>query len=97
MINLPESVHTRLGNCENETALSQWPNMLTWKKEADMERKAKRTSQTVWIRRYRFWLAALLVVIIMLMGWYCLDSYRQTAIPREGTLVDGGKQYERKA
>lgn len=67
------------------------------KKEAEMEQKVKRTTERNWSRRYRFWLTVLLLFVLMLVGLYCISSYRQNKTPKEGTLVDSVKMYERKA
>lgn len=62
-----------------------------------MQQKVKQKSKRSWITRYRFCLVLLLLVVLLLMGWYCLTSYRQTTTPKEGTLVDSVKMYERQA
>lgn len=64
-----------------------------------MQQRAKQKQKRSWTFRYRFCLVALLLVVLILMGWYCLTSYQKTATPKEGTLVDGVRQvrtYERK-
>ena len=65
-----------------------------------MEQKVKHKGKKSWTFWYRFCLVALLLAVLGLMGWYCLSSYRQNAIPKEGTLVERVRQvgpYERKA
>lgn len=65
-----------------------------------MEQKVKRKEKRSWTCRYRFCLVALLLVVLILMGWYCLTSYQKTTMPKEGTLVERVRQvrpYERKA
>lgn len=61
-----------------------------------MEQKVKQTNEKNRIRHYRCWLMVLLLVVLLLAGWYCMDSYRQSITPKEGTLVDSGRRYERK-
>ena len=53
-----------------------------------MEQKVKHKGKKSWTFWYRFCLVALLLAVLGLMGWYCLSSYRQNAIPKEGTLVE---------
>lgn len=57
-----------------------------------MEQKAKHKEKRSWTCRYRFCLVALLVVVLIFVGWYCLTSYRQTTTPKEGTLVERVRQ-----
>ena len=62
-----------------------------------MEQKVKRTTERSWSRRYRFWLVILLLLVLVFTGWYCIDWYQKTSTPKEGTLVDSVRMYERKA
>lgn len=65
-----------------------------------MEQKTKKKEKRSWACRYRICLVALLLVVLILMVWYCMTSYQQTTMPKEGTLVDRVRQvgqYERKA
>lgn len=61
-----------------------------------MEQKIRQTNERSRIRRYRLLLFVVLLLVIILMGWYCVDSYQNTITPKGGTLVDSGKHYERK-
>ena len=62
-----------------------------------MEQTVKRTTERSWRRRDRFWLVILLLLVLVFTGWYCIDSYQKTSTPKEGTLVDSVRMYERKA
>lgn len=64
-----------------------------------MKQKTEQKEKRSWTCRYRFGLAVLLTVVLILLAWYCVTSYQQNT-PKEGTLVHRVrqvKQYERKA
>lgn len=61
-----------------------------------MEQQSKKKHTCNGVRCYRIVLAIVLVVIIVLAGWYLL-SCSKNATPKEGTLVKSNCEYERKA
>ena len=46
------------------------------------------------MRLYRYFVAALLVAVIIFGVWYCYSAFEEQETSRDGTLVFGGEIYE---
>jgi hypothetical protein len=47
----------------------------------------KNIEENRWVKKYRLWLAALLVVVVAWTCWYCISSMHKNKIPEDATLV----------
>ena len=47
----------------------------------------KNCGDNKWVRKYRLALLLVLVVVLLVAGWYCISTYQKNKIPREATLV----------
>lgn len=47
----------------------------------------KNCRENGWVKKYRLSLLLVLVVVLLVAGWYCISTYQKNKIPKEATLV----------
>jgi hypothetical protein len=52
-----------------------------------MSKMKKHHEEADWIKKYRVALVMVLMVVLVLSGWYCISSWQKNKVPEDGTLV----------